>query len=66
MPEGQHRCPGGCGSTVPDRLFSCPDCWAELPPGIRRRLCSTVRTGGRARVDAIVSAKRFYLGRQSG
>lgn len=30
-----HVCPGGCGATVPNRLFACRPCWYRLPADIR-------------------------------
>jgi len=36
-----HRCPCGCGATVPDRYFACRDGWFTLPPRVRTAVWGT-------------------------
>lgn len=62
LPAGTHRCPGGCGAAVHNRLFACRSCWAALPRDLQRPIVDTV---GRslldpARLGAVQVARRFY------
>jgi hypothetical protein len=46
-----HQCPGGCGRSVPNRLYACGPCWRALPREIQRAIHATVH-------DPLLSPKR--------
>lgn len=63
MADGRHRCPGGCGYDVRNRLYACPGDWARLPPELRAAIS---RTAGMSpltpeRAAALCDARDFYL-----
>lgn len=38
-----HRCPGGCGETVPNAYFACGKHWGMLPARVRSGIYRTKR-----------------------
>lgn len=61
-PTGTHRCPGGCGDAVANRLFACPSCWQALPRDLQRPIADTA---GRSLLDpdrlgVVQDARRWY------
>lgn len=55
-----HRCPGGCGRTVPNHLFACRPCWFRLPHGLRQPITANYRGDRDAHNAAMADASRWY------
>lgn len=54
-----HRCPGGCGTLLPARLFACDRCFRLLPHALRQEVIRTRRRKylDAERLDAIHAAE---------
>ena len=55
-----HACAGGCRRQVAPHHFACPDCWWQLPPGIRDTITATHGRDPDSQVEAMLSAIAWY------
>lgn len=55
-----HWCPGGCQRRVPNRHFTCGDCWVRLPFERQRAIQMAYRRDSAAHAAAMVAARRWY------
>lgn len=61
--DDEHNCPGGCGTTVPDRRLACPADWYRLPQAMRDEINTAWRgrkTNPLQHMQAIAAASRWY------
>lgn len=58
-----HPCPGGCGSPIPNRYFSCGRHWRQLPNALRRQILRTAdrQLGDPERQHAWVEATQYLM-----
>ena len=55
-----HACAGGCRRPVEPHHFACPDCWWQLPAGIRDTITATHGRDPDSQVEAMLSAIAWY------
>jgi hypothetical protein len=57
-----HTCPGGCRTSVPNRIYACREDWARLPFEFQDLIRRTARPGVpfRERVTALQATAQWY------
>lgn len=65
MAERTHACPGGCGRTIPNRMFACVADWKALPRDLQRAIQRTARLSLSRpdRLEAVTAAIDWYAAR---